>query len=204
MQIFVVARRCNIHWRLHNLSHSVQRLHNHDNNEFLSFSSFGDVFRPDGCVTGSSCSCPSRSLYTRSNPGVVRYEDDFFFQCDTKLSGIFSFHLARVHLCLFTQINFLVGGWSILDPKDAEAKKAGRYAVSTTYPSGKTTMRVVSAKCQIVSGWNYDLNVAVTFIGNRSCSMQNYVVWKVGDPNAPSPYKVTKQTALTSQKCKSK
>ena len=106
VQIFVVARCCNIHRWLHNVAHGVQWLNNHDNNEFLSFSRCGDVFRHDGCVTGSPCSCPSGYLYICSNPGIVRYDDDFFFQWDTKLSGTLSFHLARVHLCLITKTIF--------------------------------------------------------------------------------------------------
>ena len=91
-----------------------------------------------------------------------------------------------------------------MDPRDAEAKKAAKYAVSVTYPSGTTSMKIIAAQRQMVSGWNYDLNLAVTFLGNRSCSMQNFVVWKQGDPKATPPYKLTSKMALTTQTCKGK
>ena len=91
-----------------------------------------------------------------------------------------------------------------MDPKDAEAKKAAKYAVSVTYPEGKTSMKVVAAKVQMVAGMNYDMDIAVTFIANRSCSMQNYVVWKSGVTGLSSPYSLTSKKALTSQKCRSK
>ena len=118
----------------------------------------------------------------------------------TSVESLFDFHRYIVLNLLF----LLSGGWSTQDPKNIEVRKAARYAVSVSYPTGTISAKVVTAKSQVVSGYSYDLNVAVTFIGNKSCSMQNYVVWKVGDPKAPSPYKLVSKRALTSQLCPSK
>ena len=119
-------------------------------------------------------------------------------------SGCISADICSVCISQRSILSVFSGGWSILDPKDAEAKKAAKYAVSVTYPAAKTSMKVVAARVQVVNGYNYDMNVAVTFIANRSCSMQNYVVWKSGDPRLTSPYSLTSKKALTSQKCRSK
>ena len=118
----------------------------------------------------------------------------------TSVESLFDFHRYKVLNLLF----LLSGGWSTQDPKNIEVRKAARYAVSVSYPTGTISAKVVTAKSQVVSGYSYDLNVAVTFIGNKSCSMQNYVVWKVGDPKAPSPYKLVSKKALTSQLCPNK
>ena len=118
----------------------------------------------------------------------------------TSVESLFDFHRYIVLNLLF----LLSGGWSTQDPKNIEVRKAARYAVSVSYPTGTISAKVVTAKSQVVSGYSYDLNVAVTFVGNKSCSMQNYVVWKVGDPKAPSPYKLVSKRALTSQLCPSK
>lgn len=118
----------------------------------------------------------------------------------TSVESLYGFHRYKV----LNLLSLLLGGWSTQDPKNIEVRKAARYAVSVSYPTGTISAKVVTAKSQVVSGYTYDLNVAVTFVGNKSCSMQNYVVWKVGDPKAPSPYKLVSKRALTSQLCPSK
>ena len=97
-------------------------------------------------------------------------------------------------------------GWSTLDPKNADAKKAAMYAVSVTYPSAKTAIKIVTVKVQVVSGYKYDMNIVVTLLGSsRSCSMQNYVVLSSGDILLKgSTYTLVSKTALTSRKCRSK
>lgn len=115
----------------------------------------------------------------------------------TRDEWLFIFHLYKALILLY----LLSGGWSTQDPNNIEVRKAARYATSVSYPTGTISSNVVTAKSQVVAGNTYDLNVAVTFIGNKSCSMQNYVVWKVGDPKAPTPYKLASKKALTSQLC---
>lgn len=78
-------------------------------------------------------------------------------------------------------------------------KKAARYGVSQTFPPGRTTHRIVKAKMQVVAGYKYDMNVAVTFIANRSCSMQNYVVWQM--PTATPTYELVSNKAMTATRC---
>lgn len=99
---------------------------------------------------------------------------------------------------------YIVGGYSTLDPKDLEAKKAAKYAVSVTYPAVRATIKVMTASCQVVSGWNYDVNVAVTFTVNKTCSVHNYVVYKDFDTRVTQPYKLKSATPLPSLKCKGK
>lgn len=126
--------------------------------------------------------------------GIHFIHFEFGFRPDESL---FLFHFYKV----LNLLSLLSGGWSTQDPKNIEVRKAARYAISVSYPTGTISAKVVTAKSQVVSGYTYDLNVAVTFIGNKSCSMQNYVVWKVGDPKAPTPYKLLSKKALTSQEC---
>jgi hypothetical protein len=97
-----------------------------------------------------------------------------------------------------------VGGYSTLDPKDLEAKKAAKYAVTKSYPAVRTTIRVMTASCQVVSGWNYNMNVAVTFAANKSCAMHNYVVYKDFDTRVTQPYTLKSATPLPLLKCKGK
>jgi hypothetical protein len=97
-----------------------------------------------------------------------------------------------------------VGGYSTLDPKDLEAKKAAKYAVTKSYPGVRATIRVMTASCQVVSGWNYNMNVAVTFAVNKSCSMHNYVVYRDFDTRVTQPYKLKSATPLPLLKCKGK
>ena len=93
-----------------------------------------------------------------------------------------------------------------MDPKLAAVKDAAKYAVSLTYPSSKTGIKVVRARYQTVQGYNYDMDVAVTYVGNRSCSMQNYLVYaSLATPtNVVVTYKLRSWTPLPSQKCRSK
>ena len=92
-----------------------------------------------------------------------------------------------------------------MDPKLAAVKDAAKYAVSLTYPSSKTAIKVVRARRQTVNGYNYDMDVAVTYIGNRSCSMQNYMVYSsFGTPPNAVTYNLKSWTPLPSQKCRSK
>lgn len=97
-----------------------------------------------------------------------------------------------------------VGGYSTLDPKDLEAKKAAKYAVTKSYPAVRATIRVMTASCQVVSGWNYKMDVAVTFAANKSCSMHNYVVYKDFDTRVTQPYTLKSATSLPLLKCKGK
>jgi hypothetical protein len=60
-------------------------------------------------------------------------------------------------------------------------------------------MKVVTAKMQVVAGYKYDMNVAVTFKGNKSCSMQNYVVWQL--PTLAPTYELVSKTAMTEIRC---
>ena len=60
-------------------------------------------------------------------------------------------------------------------------------------------MKVVTAKMQVVAGYKYDMNVAVTFRGNKSCSMQNYVVWEM--PTLTPTYELVSKTAMTAIRC---
>ena len=84
---------------------------------------------------------------------------------------------------------------------DVEAKKAAKYAVSVTYPPGKTTSKLVTAQFMYLWEIKYGLTVSVTFTGNRTCSMQYYVVWR----DVPtSKYTLESKTAMPSLKCRSK
>jgi hypothetical protein len=94
------------------------------------------------------------------------------------------------------------GGYSTADINSVAVKKAARFGVSQTYPPGKTTHRTVTAKMQVVAGYKYDMNVAVTFIANRSCSMQNYVVWQMA--TATPTYQLVSKKAMTARCTKQK
>jgi hypothetical protein len=96
-----------------------------------------------------------------------------------------------------------VGGYFPVDPTDAGAVDAAKYAVSTVFPSATTSIKITAAKGQIVNGMKYDLDVAVTFNGDESCSMHNFVVLAIRLRNKASPYTLMSNKALTSQECES-
>ena len=52
---------------------------------------------------------------------------------------------------------------------------------------------------QVVAGFNYRLDVAVTLVGDETCSMQNFVVYE----GFSDEYTLKSNTALTSQQCPS-
>lgn len=60
-------------------------------------------------------------------------------------------------------------------------------------------MKVVTAKKQVVAGYQYDMNVAVTYRANKTCSMQNYVVWQL--PTVTATYQLMSNKALTEMRC---
>lgn len=91
------------------------------------------------------------------------------------------------------------GGYNTVAANSTTVRRAARYGVSQTYPVGTTTMKVVTAKMQVVAGYKYDMNVAVTFKGNKSCSMQNYVVWEM--PTLTPTYQLMSKTAMTEIRC---
>ena len=97
----------------------------------------------------------------------------------------------------------LLGGWSPIDPKGIDAQNATKYAVSIAYPSTATKYKVLSARKRAYLRGLYDLNVAVTFTRNKTCSVHNYEVQQY-DGGKPQPYELLSKTALTSQKCKCK
>ena len=97
----------------------------------------------------------------------------------------------------------ITGQWSPIDPKGIVAQNATKYAVSIAYPSTATKYKVLTARGRAYLGGVYDLNVAVTFVRNKTCSVHNYVVQKY-DGGKPQPYSLISKTALTSQKCKCK
>ena len=99
----------------------------------------------------------------------------------------------------------ILGGWGPLDVKNGDAKLAALYAVSKTYPSTRTSIKIVTGRVQVVGAYKYDMNVAVTILGSRrSCSMQNYVVVSSGNYPQTSTYTLLSNTPLTTQKCRSK
>ena len=61
-------------------------------------------------------------------------------------------------------------------------------------------MKVVTARMQVVAGYKYDMNVAVTFRANKSCSMQNYVVWQM-PTQTMATYQLMSKKALTAMRC---
>ena len=91
------------------------------------------------------------------------------------------------------------GGYNTADPKSATVRKAAKFGISQTYQAGTTTFKILTAKMQVVAGYKYDMNVAVTFKGNKSCSMQNYVVWQL--PTVTATYQLVSKTALTAMRC---
>jgi hypothetical protein len=96
-----------------------------------------------------------------------------------------------------------VGGYFAVDPTDAGAVDAAKYAVSTVFPSDTTSIKITAAKGQVINGMKYDLDVAVTFNGDKSCTMHNFVVLAITLRNKASPYTLLSNKALTSQKCES-
>ena len=94
------------------------------------------------------------------------------------------------------------GGYYPIDPRDIGAQNATRYAVSIAYPKTPTKFKVLTARHRASIGDGYDLNVAVTFIKKKTCSVHNYEVRKTF-MDIPQPYELLSKTALTSQKCKS-
>jgi hypothetical protein len=97
----------------------------------------------------------------------------------------------------------LIGGYYSIDPRDIGAQNAAKYAVSVAYPSTPTKFKVLTARERASLGLAYDLNVAVTFTRNKTCSVHNYEVRKTF-MDIPQPYSLLSKTALTSQKCKCK
>jgi hypothetical protein len=97
----------------------------------------------------------------------------------------------------------LIGGYYSIDPRDINAQNAAKYAVSIAYPKTPTKFKVLTAREKASLGLQYDLNVAVTFTRNKTCSVHNYEVRKTF-MNIPQPYELLSTTALTSQKCKCK
>lgn len=98
----------------------------------------------------------------------------------------------------------ITGQWSPIDPKGIVAQNATKYAVSIAYPSTATKYKVLTARGRAYLGGVYDLNVAVTFVRNKTCSVHNYVVQRYdGGRLQPYTYSLISKTALTSQKCKS-
>jgi hypothetical protein len=100
----------------------------------------------------------------------------------------------------------IVGQFSPIDPKGIDAQNATKYAVSIAYPSTPTKYKVLTARVRAYLGGIYDLNVAVTFTRNKTCSVHNYLVQKAWEAweVMPQPYSLLSKTALTSQKCKCK
>lgn len=94
-----------------------------------------------------------------------------------------------------------VGGYFLVDPTDAGAVDAAKYAVSILFPSNTTSIMITAAQGQVVNGMKYDLDVAVTFNGDESCSMHNFVVLAIRLRNKASPYTLMSNNALTSQEC---
>ena len=88
-----------------------------------------------------------------------------------------------------------------MDPQSVEANIPASYGVFVSYPFGTTSLEVVSATYQVVNGINYDMNVAVTTVGNGSCTMQNFVVLRVAENRLPFPFVLKSKTELTSQEC---
>ena len=95
------------------------------------------------------------------------------------------------------------GDFNPIDPKGIDAQNATKYAVSIAYPSTATKYKVLSARKRAYLRGLYDLNVAVTFTRNKTCSVHNYVVLQY-DVGQPQPYELLSKTALTSEKCKCK
>ena len=99
----------------------------------------------------------------------------------------------------------VTGGFLTIDPKGISAQNATKYAVSIAYPSTPTKFKVLTARTRAYLGLLYDLNVAVTFTRNRTCSVHNYQVIQDNDYNGiQGSYSLFSTTALTSQKCKCK
>lgn len=96
-----------------------------------------------------------------------------------------------------------IGGYFPVDPTDAGAVDAAKYAASIVFPSDTTSIKITAAKGQVVNGMKYDLDVAVTINGAESCSMHNFVVLAITLRNKPSPYTLMSNKALTSQECES-
>lgn len=94
-----------------------------------------------------------------------------------------------------------VGGYFPVAPTDAGAVDAAKYAVSVLFPSDTRSIKITAAKGQVVRGMKYDLDVAVTFDGDKSCSMHNFVVVAISLRNEASPYTLISNKALTSQVC---
>lgn len=96
-----------------------------------------------------------------------------------------------------------IGGYFPVSTTDAGALDAAKYAVSVLFPSDTTSVKITAAKGQVINGMKYDLDVAVTFIGDESCSMHNFVVLAIRLRNKASPYTLMSNKALTSQECES-
>jgi ribulose 1,5-bisphosphate carboxylase large subunit-like protein len=105
-----------------------------------------------------------------------------------------------------TEQDRITGQFSPIDPKGIDAQNATKYAVSIAYPSTSTKYKVLTARVRAYLGGIYDLNVAVTFTRNKTCSVHNYLVQKAWEAweVIPQPYSLISKTALTSQKCKCK
>ena len=95
------------------------------------------------------------------------------------------------------------GDFNPIDPKGIDAQNATKYAVSIAYPKTPTKFKVLTARHRASIGDGYDLNVAVTFIKKKTCSVHNYEVRKTF-MDIPQPYELLSKTALTSEKCKCK
>lgn len=91
-------------------------------------------------------------------------------------------------------------------------KKAAKYAISTDYPPGTITYKIVEAKyasCAEVNPYNslnirYYVDVAITSITTKKCIVRNYVVYKSDDPKATPQYGIYINQVLTSRKCPKK
>ena len=104
---------------------------------------------------------------------------------------------ARLYQFNHPNESVVLGGLSVISPESAGAQNAAQYAVSEKYPSVETDFEVITAEMQVVAGLIYSLDVAVTIVGDETCSMQNFVVYE----GYSDEYILQSNTALTSQKC---
>ena len=107
--------------------------------------------------------------------------------------------LARLYQFNHPNESVISGGYSAISPESAGAQNAAQYAVSEKYPSVETDFEVMTAKMQVIAGFNYRLDVAVTLVGDETCSMQNFEVYE----GFSNDYILKSNTALTSQQCPS-
>ena len=107
--------------------------------------------------------------------------------------------LARLYQVYHLNESVVSGGYSVISPESAGALNAAQYAVNEKYPAVEIDFEVMTAKMQVVAGFNYRLDVAVTLIGDETCSMQNFEVYQ----GFKNDYILKSSTALTSQECPS-